>query len=322
MNLIFRIRRFRQNFWLGLLVALPIFAAALLVRYLFGDALPGVPFITLTPAILLAALIGGVWVGLAVTVLSGIAAAYLFIPPIGSLQIGWAGAVIMALFVVTSGIQLYVIELINRALDQLEIERDRSAVMFQELQHRVANNMQFIAGLLHLQRRVIDANPALAGDILADTQHRFETMARIHRRLYEPAALAMPTTQYFQGLCTDVLQASGARNIVCVVEALAHELDIQRLVTLSLLVNEIITNSVKHAFADGRPGTISIRLDREAENYALTVADDGRGLPEGFSLDQSSGLGFGIMRGLVAQLNGELEFVSGVGTTTRVVFPV
>lgn len=322
MNLIFRVRRFRQNFWLALLAVTPIFCAALLLRYLLGDALQGVPFITLFPAILIAALIGGFWVGVAVTVLSGLAAAYWFLPPTGSFMLDPNGLMVMGLFAVTSGIQLYVVELFTRALDQLEVERDRSGVLFQELQHRVANNMQFIAGLLHLQRRVLGNNPSLAADMLADTQTRFETMARIHRRLYEPSVLTMPMTQYFQSLCMDVLQASGANNIVCVVEALADTLDIQRLVTLSMLVNEVITNSVKHAFVEGQPGTISIRLDREAQNYALTIEDNGRGMPVGFDAEDSSGLGFGIMRGLAAQLGGELQFVSNGGTRTRVVFPV
>jgi two-component sensor histidine kinase len=322
MQLIFRIRRLRQNFWVALLLALPLLGLAIWLRFLLGEALEGVPFITLFPAILIAALIGGLWIGVIVTIVCAVAAIYWFLPPYESMQLIWpSGVIAMLFFLGISAFQLYVVELFDRALDALERERDRSAVMFRELQHRVANNMQFIAGLSHLQRRAIAADPSIAEAVVADMHHRLETISRIHRRLYDPSALSLPLTQYLQEMCTDVLDASGAKNIVCVVEALPTSFDITRLITLSLLVNEIITNSVKHAFSDGRAGTISIRLDREADNYALTIADTGRGLPDDFALEHARGLGFGIMQGLVGQLGGEMEFVSDGGTTMRVTFP-
>jgi two-component sensor histidine kinase len=145
-------------------------------------------------------------------------------------------------------------------------------------------------------------------------------MARIHRRLYDPAGVLIPLTQYFQSLCTDVLEASGAKNVVCVVNATHADLDPQRMLTVSLLVTEAITNSVKHAFANQEQGTITVEFDRHDGGYAVTVRDSGPGLPPDFQAENSQSLGFKIMRSLASQLGGQLTF-TGPGMTTRLVFP-
>jgi two-component sensor histidine kinase len=145
-------------------------------------------------------------------------------------------------------------------------------------------------------------------------------MARIHRRLYDPAGVSVPLTQYFQSLCTDVLEASGAKNVVCVVNATHADLDPQRMLTLSLLVTEAITNSIKHAFKGEQQGMITVEFDHHDDGYAVTVRDSGPGLPEGFRIENSPSLGFKIMRSLASQLGGEVTF-GGPGMSTRLVFP-
>jgi two-component sensor histidine kinase len=321
MSLITRIRDLRRHFWLALTISFGLFAFAFALRFAFGDTLGYVPFITLFPAILISALIGGLWIGVGVTLLSGIAALYFFVPPYQSFALLWPqGVLTMVFFFLTSGIQLYVIDILNRSMDEVAAERDRSTVMFQELQHRVANNMQFVASLLRLQERAIDADPRAGAQLLADVSRRFETMARVHRRLYDPAGVSLPLTQYFQELCTDVLEASGARNVVCVVNATHADLDAQRMLTLSLLVTEAITNSVKHAFKGKEQGSLTIAFDRDDRGYVVTVQDDGPGLPAGFKVENSASLGFRIMRSLATQLGGEITF-GGPGMSTRLVFP-
>ena len=90
------------------------------------------------------------------------------------------------------------------------------------------------------------------------------------------------------------------------------------LMTLSLLLNEVVTNSVKHAFERGKRGTISVRLEQETkERFLLSVQDDGPGLAK----DSSKGLGFGIMQNLAAQLGGKISVSGQQGMTMRVVFP-
>lgn len=322
MRLVNALRRIRhQRPWLGLSLGLLIFAIALLLRAAMADVMKDVPFITLLPAILIAAMVGGLWVGVVVAILSGLAAWYWFISPINSFALSWPdGVFAMIFFALTAVVQLYAIRTLNLAVDQLSAERDQNAVLFQELQHRVANNLQFIASLLSLQRRTAASDPATAARALEVAQSRLDLMARIHRRLYDPAAIRMPLSQYFQGLCQEILEATGARNVVCLVEVAPVTFDLRSLMNLSLLLNEFITNSVKHAFSGRQGGTVSIKLDRAGNGYTLTLSDDGAGLQES-EIDISSGLGFTIMRNLAAQLQGEITFSSDRGVTTRITFP-
>jgi two-component sensor histidine kinase len=305
---------------LGLALALGIFLLAFLVRYAFGDALKVVPFITLFPAILIAAMVGGLKAGILVAVLSGLAGWYWFVAPLDSFWLPWHGYLVMAAFVITAAIQLYVIRTLNLAVDQLWDERDRTETLFKELQHRVANNLQFVSSLLQWQRRTAISDPASSAKALDIAQNRLELMARIHRRLYDPESIRLPLGRYLEGLCQEVLEATGAKNVVCLVEVPPVTFDVNRLMAISLLLNEAITNSVKHGFNGREGGTVSIRLDQEAaDRYALTIKDDGNGLPP--EIAEPDGLGSNVMRGLVTQLRGEITFSGVRGMTTRIVFP-
>src|SRR5439155_22658925 len=93
------------------------------------------------------------------------------------------GALILAVYAGTAALLVYVIHRLNQAIDDLAEERERTTVLFQELQHRVANNMAFLAAVLNLQRRAIQEAPEVATHALDDTVNRLNTMARIHRRL-------------------------------------------------------------------------------------------------------------------------------------------
>jgi two-component sensor histidine kinase len=298
-----------------------VFAAGFALRYAAGASLDAVPFITLFPAILVAALIGGLRVGLVVAVLSFFSGWYFFLPPARSWAIRDGDTLVTLIFFwITAGIQLYVIEALNRAVDGLSSERDRADVLFRELQHRVTNNMSFIASLLRLQRKQVQARPDTALAVFDQAQARLETMARIHRRLYDPQSADLPLSAYLEGLVKDILEAAGAKNIACTVEAAPVKFDLARLVTLSLLINELVTNAVKHGLAGRDSGTISVRLQHEADSYVLTVADNGKGMAQEPAGSEAS-LGLTIIRSLAAQLGGEASWAAIGGTTARVSFP-
>jgi two-component system, sensor histidine kinase PdtaS len=289
-------------------------------RWAFGkDA--GVAFVTFLPAVLIAGLAGGVVTGAVVAILSILSAGYFFLPPYGSFAIerttDW---IAIGLFAATSGVQLWVIVILNRTTDRLAVEHERAQTLFRELQHRVANNMQLTVSMLHLQRRALpDDSPGAVA--LAAAEARLHVMARIHRRLYEPEVLDTPTGEILKGLCTDILDASGVENVLLRVDADPVVLDLKQLVPLALLVAELVTNSLKHAFR-GRPeGLIAIRLNRADEILELVVSDDGCGLPENPRPVKEKGLGRKIIKSLVAQLGGELRYETYNGTTVRVRFP-
>jgi two-component sensor histidine kinase len=281
LDFIQRVSKVRRHPWHGYAVATAIFGVAFLVRDAFGQQDdPNVPFITFIPAIVLTALVGGTAAAVVVAIAGGILGLYLFTPPFYSLVPAWPwGYVVLALYALTATVLIVVTHYLNRAMDELQRERDHSAALFRELQHRVANNMQFAAALLALQSR--RAGDTAAAEILERTRTRFEAMARLHRRLYDPNVLDKPLGEHLETLCREMVEASGAKNIVCVAQIGTDiKLDLQTMLTLSLIISELVTNSLKHAF-DESGGTISLNLDRAERQIALTIADNGRGLRVG-----------------------------------------
>src|SRR5205085_9342564 len=115
----------------------------------------------------------------------------------------------LVLFGIAAGVELLLIGLLNRAIDELWLARERSTTLFRELQHRVANNLQFVAALLHLQRKL----PLSKDAALAAAHLRLDVMGRIHRKLYDPANADRPITDFLRDLCTDLIQSAGANNV-------------------------------------------------------------------------------------------------------------
>lgn len=319
----------RSNALVGLAVALVAFAAALALRFGLDDVLPaGFPFLTFFPAVIVTAVFCGIWAGSLCALLCGLAAWYWFIPPAG-FALDRQSALAMGFYVFIVVVDIVLIHIMHLSMRRLELEKAHSAglaeqqrTMFEELQHRVANNMAFVASLLNMSRRRIAQDPAAAPLVIDEARARIETMARIHRRLHDPNSVDLAVGVYLDELCRDVLSASGAQGVTCKVEAPAMTLDIRTLTALSLFVTEVMTNSIKHAFPEGRGGTIAVRLERrDADTLELTIADDGVGLDPGSAAKPGHGLGLRIIKALGAQLRGEYSMESAGGTKTRLVFP-
>lgn len=314
-------------------VGVAMFAAALALRFAVDDVLPpGFPFLTFFPVVILSTFFCGLRAGIACAVLSTAAAWYFFIGPASDMRLTGQALLALAFFVVIASIDIALIHFTFSAADRLRAEKETTArlyecqrTMFQELQHRVANNMQFVAALLTLQKRKAENEPALAVGALDEARNRLDTIARIHRRLHAPERLDLPTERYLRELCGDLVEASGVDGIACAVSAPDLTLNVTQLTTLSMLVAEIVTNSLKHAFEAGQAGTIAVTVRPAGERlYEITVADDGRGLPADLDLSRSRGLGWRIIQGLAAQLGGQVELVPspGRGTAVRVLMSV
>jgi two-component sensor histidine kinase len=176
--------------------------------------------------------------------------------------------------------------------------------------------------MLRMKRRVLELDPSAGERLFESAQSRLDTMARIHRRLYSPESLELPIDEFLRGLCTDILAARGVQNVKCLVHAADVSFDLQRLVAVGLIINELVTNSAKHAFTDREGGTISISLEQDStKHFILTVKDDGRGLRQGLDLINGKSLGLLILNGLAAQLGGELSWIEqSRGTAVRLAF--
>lgn len=310
----------------GAVFAVAAFAAALGARFALQDTLPaGFPFLTFFPAVILTCFLCGTGPAVLCAALSGLAAWRWFMPPAGAFQSDAATAIALGFFVAIVAVDIVLIEVLRRGARRLRAKEEQAAALartqralFAELQHRVANNLAFVVSLLSLHRESAAADPARAARTLDDAMERLEVMGRLHRRLHDPDALERPLEEHVRGLCAEVLDAAGAEGVECRVAVEDARLDLQRLTVLSLVLTELMTNSVKHAFR-GRPGgTIHVRLSTEGGRVALSVGDDGPGMPEGAAASES--LGLRIVRALADQLGARLHLPGPGESTTRVVF--
>ena len=316
MNFLFAARRLRQFSWMRIGIGIAMFALAFFVRW--AIRVDGFPFITFFPAVLAAGMLGGVSAGAICSVLGLLAARYYFTSPSFYLGLNTATSLVpLLLFALAAGIELVLIGLLNRAIDELWLARERSNTLFRELQHRVANNLQFVAALLHLQRKLpLSKDAALSG-----AQARLEIMGRIHRRLYDPTNADRPITEFLRVLCNDLIDSAGATNVTLDVIDSPLRLSFDKVIPLALIVAETVTNSLKHAFPNPRPGRIMITLNAEpAPLWTLVVSDDGIGFPAAGSNGPQEGLGRPIVDSLALQLDATIDVKSDRGASVAITF--
>jgi two-component sensor histidine kinase len=313
-----RLRRDRP--WLGLALGASLFAVAGLGRGFIGNLSEGFEPITFLPAMLLAGLVGGIQVGLAVCLVCILVAWVWFFPPYGTFILTPHDALTMAVFSLTAALELCVIRALNLTINDLAVARERSNTLYRELQHRVANNLQSVAAILHLSKNKVDKD-GVAMHALETVQSRLELMSRVHRRLHDPASIDLPPATYLEDLCQDLIQAGASSHLELRVEASSVHFDFETLMSISLIVAELVTNSLKHAFGGRKDGSLLLKLAVGKNNCTLTVADDGCGFPSRLPDAKSRSLGQGILRGLVSELHGTISFESDHGAVTRVVFP-
>jgi len=187
--------------------------------------------------------------------------------------------------------------------------------LLREVHHRVKNNFQIISSLINLQA----ANTA-DQTALRDLQRRIHSMALVHELLYESEDISsIDIRTYIERLVSSIMEGYRSEGIGYRTEIARLNVPIETAIPLGLIINELITNSLKHAFR-GR-GEILIKLEGD-DKYTLTVADNGAGLPENFIMEESDSLGLQLVRGLVDQLEGDLEVSVGEGTEFRIKFSV
>lgn len=197
----------------------------------------------------------------------------------------------------------------KRAEIQLQESLQEKELLLKEIHHRVKNNLQVVIGLLNLQKRSI-ADPAIA-QLFEYSKNRVFTMATIHESLYQSKQLdRVNLGKYIQDL-VDALARSNdikSRQIQFQVKVDAIDVNIETAMPCGLIVNELITNAIKHAFLDRLQGQVSIECCSAANDHILlTVRDNGVGIPIDIDIDKSSSLGLRITNNLVRQLKGTIE---------------
>lgn len=212
---------------------------------------------------------------------------------------------------------------LRTTLAEKEALLQQKDLLLKEVNHRVKNGLQMVAGLLSLQSRFA-ADPEVAAQ-LEGAQRRVMTVARVHQRLYQSDEIGIVELgQYLRGMCDDLVRsmadAGGRFGVVVDVPAIGVAAD--KAVLLGLVVNELVTNALRHAYGGGR-GLVQVVVESADGSLALAVRDSGPGLPDGFDPARGRGFGMKLVRGLAQQLNAEVRFERRApGTGIRLVMPL
>lgn len=206
-------------------------------------------------------------------------------------------------------------ELLNRQKAVIEQSLLEKEMLLREIHHRVKNNLQLISSLLSLQTDYIKDAQAL--DAVKESRNRVHSMALIHQNLYQDNDLTgIPVQGYIGKLCENLFSSYNIRpgKIRLVQDIQPMHLDVEVVVPLGLMLNELITNSLKYAFPDNREGAIRIMLQQQNECIWLCVYDNGIGLPPDINITESGTFGFRMIHAFIRKMKSTLKIYSEGGT--------
>jgi len=196
-------------------------------------------------------------------------------------------------------------------------------LLLKEVHHRVKNNMQVISSLLNMQAdSVIDEG---LSNLLGESQQRIKSMSLIHENLYQSESLLKINFEdYIQMLANSLCRFYVVPNIEVRLNIVVDDvsLELETAVPCGLIINELISNSLKHAFRDRQGiGNINIAFAPKGDYYRLEISDDGNGLPEGFDISKNASMGMEIVSVLAGQLEGRLNFQGKPSASFTIEFP-
>jgi two-component system, sensor histidine kinase PdtaS len=208
----------------------------------------------------------------------------------------------------------------NKTLTKLLSENDW---LLREVHHRVKNNLQIVMSLLNSQTAYLQDESAQKA--ILESQHRVQTMSLIHQKLYKSknvSSIYMP--EYIRDLLEYLKDSFKTRNTIRFeVEVDPIDLDAMHAVPVGLILNEVITNAIKHAFPDNPHARIIIKLLKTGtERLLLYIGDNGKGFPAGFDLEKDSSFGMILIKGLAEDLDGTVNIHSDNGITVQLEFKI
>jgi len=203
----------------------------------------------------------------------------------------------------------------KRAEKKIKESLHEKEILLQEIHHRVKNNMQVISSLLSLQSRYIDDKESF--DVFKESQNRVKSMALIHEKLYESENLDhLDMGSYLESLCSSLKSSYISPKDKINISSSAEDinLNLDTAIPLGLIINELVTNSIKHAFDPGEEGNIKISMQRKGTKIILDVSDDGKGIPDNLDFKNTKSLGLMLVNSLVNQIDGDIYLQNHKGT--------
>jgi len=205
----------------------------------------------------------------------------------------------------------------NILISQALKEKD---ILLKEIHHRVKNNLQFISSLLALQSDHVQDSKAL--DALQEGQDRVQSMALIHQNLYQDDNLTGVDVQdYFVKLIQNLFDSYNIHpeRIKLDLNIQALDLDVDSVIPIGLIVNELVSNSLKYAFPEKRQGQITVSLSEQENELVLTVEDDGIGMDENIMNNLGASFGYKLIEVFKDQLKAEMNLSSDNGTKVEMI---
>lgn len=200
----------------------------------------------------------------------------------------------------------------------IQKQSDDLQVLMKEIHHRVKNNLQVISSLLDLQSLTIADNQA--SEAVKEGKNRVQSMALIHQNLYSEGNIkGIKTKEYISNLLQSLCDSYNITNDKVKVRTQIDDLnlDVDTMIPLGLVLNELVSNSLKYAFKDGRSGELSIVLKEEPQHLLLKVSDNGIGYPEGMNAKEGRSFGMKMIRAFAQKLKAKLDIYNSNGAVVE-----
>jgi two-component sensor histidine kinase len=203
----------------------------------------------------------------------------------------------------------------KKAQNQIKRSLQVKDMLLKEIHHRVKNNLMVISSLLNLQSRYIKDEASKS--IFKDSQNRARSMALIHELLYQSSDLKrINFGSYINKLTNELFSVyvTDPNKIKLNMDINDIMLDINTAIPLGLIVNELVSNSMKHAFPNNKQGKIDIKFNLDNGDYTMIISDNGVGFPQDYNIQNSDSLGLKIVNSLTEQIDGEITIETSNGT--------
>jgi two-component sensor histidine kinase len=208
----------------------------------------------------------------------------------------------------------------QKAEKELKTSLNEKEVLIKEIHHRVKNNMQIVSSLLELQSlQQTDKN---IKKLFKESQNQVRSMAIVHEKLYHSGNLASINIQdYTKSLIAEIFKSYHINeNILTNLNIEKRSIDINKAIPLGLILNELINNSLEHAFPNGEKGEIKINLNKNNGFITLNYLDNGVGFPKNLDFQNTNTMGMQMINGLVNQMNGTIKLNRNPGTQFTIKF--